>query len=682
MPVYFPDILEHNNTDNPIANITSIKGGQFVVNDLSELYSLSFEKLTERITRAWVTSESKYYVLTDITNYSNVDGWTEDTGGSGGGISSGVINGNSLDITNTDTSVVNIDVTELRNEITGVTTSGSSTLSLDRNNSLSSLTATLPNITGATTSGSSTLLLNRTNSLSDISVSLPTITGLTLSAGVLSATRTNSLSALTVNIPLTTGVTFSAGVLSLERATTTSLTANIPVVTGVTFSSGTLTLERATTTSLTANITGLLSGLTAGRIPYASSATALTDVATLVWNNANTSLLIGNPSIGATPASIEIQPVAGRAALRLYASTPSSPSTGELFYQTTNTEFVFQGAVRPQDASVSTMTSVNLRSTGIGNYPAFTGLVSTFVVATGSSFSGILDGGNMFMLRVYGSLAGGTLIGTLKSVESTSNGSVFSENRGASGVHSLHISELFIRSSTGAMTVNVPVVIHSMQARLSRSFGTNANILGDYLYIANDDTISTSSNNHTINSIAKHGSMRTRSANGVFTSSVVSWGVVHAENNTGQGIVVNNGNAYGLSIGAIAAHSGMTTGNLYGVHIKDYSGTTVTPAHGVVSSAPISGYSNRFQIYLEGINANTNVGNYIGNKLGVGFASLPTAASNITALVDVGPATTATASLRIRSGATPSSPNDGDIWFDNTNLYIRINGVTRTVNVT
>jgi hypothetical protein len=53
-----------------------------------------------------------------------------------------------------------------------------------------------------------------------------------------------------------------------------------------------------------------------------------------------------------------------------------------------------------------------------------------------------------------------------------------------------------------------------------------------------------------------------------------------------------------------------------------------------------------------------------------------------TALLDISGSTTARASLRIRSGTAPSSPNDGDIWFDGTNLSIRISGVTRTFNVT
>jgi hypothetical protein len=53
-------------------------------------------------------------------------------------------------------------------------------------------------------------------------------------------------------------------------------------------------------------------------------------------------------------------------------------------------------------------------------------------------------------------------------------------------------------------------------------------------------------------------------------------------------------------------------------------------------------------------------------------------ASGITIL---GAATTAKASLRIPSGTAPTSPVNGDIWFDGTNLNVRIAGVTRTIVV-
>ena len=58
-------------------------------------------------------------------------------------------------------------------------------------------------------------------------------------------------------------------------------------------------------------------------------------------------------------------------------------------------------------------------------------------------------------------------------------------------------------------------------------------------------------------------------------------------------------------------------------------------------------------------------------NVGIGTAS-PTAALHLPA------GTTARASLNITSGAAPTAPNNGDIWFDGTNIFMRVGGVTKT----
>ena len=63
------------------------------------------------------------------------------------------------------------------------------------------------------------------------------------------------------------------------------------------------------------------------------------------------------------------------------------------------------------------------------------------------------------------------------------------------------------------------------------------------------------------------------------------------------------------------------------------------------------------------------------NQFGSDLTTTPVTA---TAFVDVMGSTTANSSLRIRSGSAPTSPNDGDIWFDGTDLKMRIGGVTKT----
>lgn len=44
--------------------------------------------------------------------------------------------------------------------------------------------------------------------------------------------------------------------------------------------------------------------------------------------------------------------------------------------------------------------------------------------------------------------------------------------------------------------------------------------------------------------------------------------------------------------------------------------------------------------------------------------------------------TTARASMNIPSGVAPTSPVDGDMWFDGTNIFMRISGVTKTFTLT
>jgi len=53
-----------------------------------------------------------------------------------------------------------------------------------------------------------------------------------------------------------------------------------------------------------------------------------------------------------------------------------------------------------------------------------------------------------------------------------------------------------------------------------------------------------------------------------------------------------------------------------------------------------------------------------------------------TAIADIAASTTSAASLRLRSGTAPTSPNAGDIWFDGTNLKMYDGTTTRTISWT
>jgi hypothetical protein len=105
--------------------------------------------------------------------------------------------------------------------------------------------------------------------------------------------------------------------------------------------------------------------------------------------------------------------------------------------------------------------------------------------------------------------------------------------------------------------------------------------------------------------------------------------------------------------------AGHVVDNIYGLKI------------GTMKGASSFTVTNGWGIYQEGANDN----NYFNGSVGVGTASP-------TAFLDVKAATTSAASLRLRSGTAPTTPNDGDIWFDGTNLKMRIGGVTKTFTIT
>lgn len=85
----------------------------------------------------------------------------------------------------------------------------------------------------------------------------------------------------------------------------------------------------------------------------------------------------------------------------------------------------------------------------------------------------------------------------------------------------------------------------------------------------------------------------------------------------------------------------------------------------------IAAAANRYNFYAAGTAAN-----YFAGVTGIGVAAAST--SNLT----VAASTTAVSSLNIPHGAAPTSPVNGDVWSTTAGLFIRINGVTKTVTLT
>jgi len=88
---------------------------------------------------------------------------------------------------------------------------------------------------------------------------------------------------------------------------------------------------------------------------------------------------------------------------------------------------------------------------------------------------------------------------------------------------------------------------------------------------------------------------------------------------------------------------------------------------------------------VTGIDYNPTVTAILGSHYGIrvrptsALSGFGLGASAPTSLVHIGASTTTRASLRLDSGVAPTSPNNGDIWNDGTDLKVRLGGVTYTL---
>ena len=105
MAINRPDIYQHNNPDNAIADSDFVRGGGRVVPDLPGLYALSSksDQLKVRVTRVWVTGLSSYYVLVDASNIGNAAGWLADGGSNNSAVIGNYVSG---EVLNSGTPVV------------------------------------------------------------------------------------------------------------------------------------------------------------------------------------------------------------------------------------------------------------------------------------------------------------------------------------------------------------------------------------------------------------------------------------------------------------------------------------------------------------------------------------------------------------------------------------------------
>lgn len=142
---------------------------------------------------------------------------------------------------------------------------------------------------------------------------------------------------------------------------------------------------------------------------------------------------------------------------------------------------------------------------------------------------------------------------------------------------------------------------------------------------------------------------------GTLTYQYGIWGKVGIATCGTNGTVTN---AFGLRSDIQNDHASGTITNAYGLYV-DNSRTTGT-------------ITNRWGIYVD---TGSSGKSYFSNNVGVTI-------TDPTALLHLGASTTARASLCIPAGTAPTSPVNGDIWNDGSNIKVRIAGTTYTLTKT
>jgi len=156
---------------------------------------------------------------------------------------------------------------------------------------------------------------------------------------------------------------------------------------------------------------------------------------------------------------------------------------------------------------------------------------------------------------------------------------------------------------------------------------------------------------------------------------------IYSQQNSARSSGIGSGFAFQSSLGSGFAGPDFRFFNGFASSVIT-SGARVGILVNSIGFQPTSGTATYTILQLESLINQTGGAN--GITRGLYINPTLTAAADFRAIeVSAGvtvlaPSVTARASLRIPSGTAPTSPVDGDIWFDGTNIQMRIGGVTKT----
>lgn len=266
-------------------------------------------------------------------------------------------------------------------------------------------------------------------------------------------------------------------------------------------------------------------------------------------------------------------------------------------------------------------------------------------------------GGTTPVIDISSSYVGQNSITTLGTIGTgTWNGSAVAPNYGGTGLVSYDVGDLLYANGTTSLTKLASVSAGSYL----RSGGVTTAPVWSTLKLPNTSTANYVLFSDANNNVTESSNFQfNNSLNQLYSNRKLLVGAT-TEVESGVSIEAINGFYVRSSSTANTQVMGTSISGGYANFFATYYGSS--------SYLPMKFRTSDTDRILIATNGNVN----ILQKTFLGGTTTPTANADLSA------STTAAASLRIRSGVAPTSPNDGDIWQDGTDIKIRIGGVTKT----
>lgn len=453
----------------------------------------------------------------------------------------------------------------------------------------------------------------------------------------------------------------------------------VPTTRNITINGVTYDLSADRTWTIAAGISG--SGAS-GQVTYWTGASAVSGSNNLFWDNANGRLGIGtNAPAAVLDIRTNIVPTTSNSSIRVQASTTSSVTTlatafrSELgtdaatFTLGTLIQFYARQGTKGSGSTITNQYGFYAEDnlTGANNNYGFYGAIASSTGRWNLYMGGTADN--------Y--LAGNLGIGITPTVRLHVSGDTILRGSGAT-------------SATTALTVQNSSSTNLFTVRNDGNVGIGVASSSYPLDVNNTGTSAT------FNVTARFLQLSTQNGTGAFVSGsglsyrpqgnqsaqVLTWGI-----NTGQNIggsyLASNGNtniagwfsatvdknsAANIGIASFAVNNGTSPTQVagyfalaeYGTSLPTFTNAAIVADNGATTSPIFIGRDNGSTVFTIADGGNVGIGN------------TPTAA------IDIKASTTSAAAMRFRSGTAPTTPNDGDIWFDGTDIKMRIGGVTKT----